>query len=323
MPLAKDLYDFYEMAPAFHVTPKIWVDDGTGKLVYGSTVPAMKTMLAKWAQWHKDGLLRPDWVTLDWNAKYADVLTGVVGVAPGENWMGWVIQDTFKNTGDNTWLEAYELPTIDGQPAKFGVPFVNGRNNVVNPKAKNPEVLIKLINFYAWFLNASIPEGSKTIDDIMPFTVNNMHHITGPFKVEFASYQDTKEVNEAVKSGVENPKFSSGYAYSYYTETMKWVKDKDIVGLGRYLQMANGDKGGLFRGTKHVDNGQILKDKLWGAPTKAQLDFGTTLDELLVVGFTKIITGEQPVDYFDQLIEEWKTAGGDQVTQAVNEQYGK
>lgn len=322
MPLDKDLWEFYEMAAAFGCTPKIWVDDGTGNIVYGSTLPQMKVALAKWAQWHKDGILRPDWVTLDSNAKNADILNGLVGVSPGENWNGWVIQDVVKNKGNDAYLEAYPMPTVDGSLAKFGITFPNGRNNVVNPKCKNPEVLIKLINFYAWFLNASIPEGTKSIDEVMPFTVNNMHHITGPFKVEFHSYQDTKEVNEAIKSGVENPKFSSGYAYSYYTEAMKWVKNQDIVGLGRWLQMANGEKGGLYRGTVHVDNNQLVKTKLWGPPTKVALDFGSTLDELLNQGFTQIITGEKPVDYFDQLIEEWKTAGGDQVTTSVNEQYG-
>ena len=321
MPLEKTLYDFYEMAPAFGATPKTWVDDGTGKLAYGSTLPNMKPMLAKWTQWYKDGILRSDWATLDSQNREADVLNGKMGVQPGENWNGWVIQDTYKNT--KSYLEAYEMPTLDGQPAKFGVMFPNFRNNVVNPKCKNPEVLIKLIDFYAWYLNASIPEGSKTIDDIMPFTVHNMHHITGPFKVEFASYQDTKEVNAAIAAGTKNPTFSSGYAYSYYTEAMKWVTGNDIIGLGRFLQMGNGEKGGLFRGCIAVDNNLIIKDKLWGPPTKAALDFGTTLDDVLKAGFTKIITGEKPVDYFDQLIQEWKTAGGDQVTQGVNDQYGK
>ena len=49
---------------------------------------------------------------------------------------------------------------------------------------------------------------------------------------------------------------------------------------------------------------------------------GTTLDDILTEGFTKIITGEVPVDYFDTLVEEWRTAGGDTATKEVNEMYG-
>ena len=35
-----------------------------------------------------------------------------------------------------------------------------------------------------------------------------------------------------------------------------------------------------------------------------------------------IIMGNESVDYFDTLVENWKAAGGDAVTAAVNEMYG-
>lgn len=51
--------------------------------------------------------------------------------------------------------------------------------------------------------------------------------------------------------------------------------------------------------------------------------YGTTLDDLLTEGFTKIIMGTESIDYFDVLVQNWRAAGGDEATKAVNEAYGK
>ena len=82
------------------------------------------------------------------------------------------------------------------------------------------------------------------------------------------------------------------------------------------------DGASLVRSTRYVDNEQLIKSKLWGAQPQAMLDYGTTLDDLLVEGFTQIIMGVESIDYFDALIESWYMAGGEQVTAAVNEMYG-
>jgi putative aldouronate transport system substrate-binding protein len=50
--------------------------------------------------------------------------------------------------------------------------------------------------------------------------------------------------------------------------------------------------------------------------------YGSTLDDLLLEGFTLIILGQQPVSYFDTLVRNWYAAGGQEVTDAVNRMYG-
>ena len=127
------------------------------------------------------------------------------------------------------------------------------------------------------------------------------------------------DVYNAFKTGEES--FHTGYGQIYYNEAKKWETEGLDTSLGRWLQMAI-DNGGMVIGCKHVDNGQILKDAMWGLKPQAVLDYGTTLDDLLIEGFTQIIMGVESVDYFDVLVENWRMAGGDEVTQAVNEMYG-
>jgi putative aldouronate transport system substrate-binding protein len=60
-----------------------------------------------------------------------------------------------------------------------------------------------------------------------------------------------------------------------------------------------------------------------GPAPEEMANYGSTLDDILTEGFTKIIIGEQPLSYFDAVVAEWKAAGGDVVTAAVNKTYGK
>ena len=71
-----------------------------------------------------------------------------------------------------------------------------------------------------------------------------------------------------------------------------------------------------------MEAGKFLKSKLWGASPEILANYGSTLDDLLREGFTKIIVGEESIDYFDTLVKQWKEAGGEAVTKAVNDMYG-
>ena len=52
------------------------------------------------------------------------------------------------------------------------------------------------------------------------------------------------------------------------------------------------------------------------------LHVGSTLNDILVEGFTQIIIGEKDIDYFDTLVEQWWKAGGEMATAEINETYG-
>jgi len=317
--LNKDLRPFFQMSAAFHAYPTIWVEGPDGSIVYGATLPEMKNALAKWAEWYKKGYIREDFPTLDNAAMFQDAYNGKVGLFAEQNWASWYGEDMVNNLGPDTYFLPYNLPSVDGQKVYYPVAFPNIGYNVVRKGYEHPEVLLKLINSYVYILDESVIDGSMSIDDVLPFNTNNMHHITGPFKVEFETYNNIKEVQHALKTGEE--KFTSGNAYLFYSEIKKWVDNKELIGLGRYVQMGY-EKGSLVLALDHVDNNQILKSKLWGAPPQAVIDYGSTLNDLLIEGYTKIIMGVEDISYYDTLIEEWRKAGGDQVTAAVNEMYG-
>ena len=318
--LEKTLDSFFRSAPLFNALPKIWYEGEDGTLVYGSTQPAMKDALAWWADLYANGYIRNDFGTLDQPAANEDFYNGKVGIAFWANWAGWQVgQDMVNNQGDDTYFTAYDYPkSISGEYVQYPVPFNNTAFNVVRKGYEHPEVLIKLLDAYNYVLNESVATGGMTLEEVLPFNTDEMHHITGPFKLEFASYTDCKDVGHALETGEKN--FHSGYGYIYYEEARTWKEDGALTGLGRYLQM--GPNGGMQFGCDAVDRDQIAKCAVWGAKPQTMLDYGSTLDDILLEGFTMIIMGNESVDYFDTLVENWKMAGGDAVTEAVNEMYG-
>ena len=72
-----------------------------------------------------------------------------------------------------------------------------------------------------------------------------------------------------------------------------------------------------------LDSENYVKTGLWGVTPEALASYGTTLDDILTEGFTKIIMGTESIDYFDVIVQNWRAAGGDEATRAVNEAYGK
>lgn len=320
--LDKTLDNFFRNNGAFHATSQIWVDapDGSG-IVYGATLPETKNQLATYADWYKKGFIRKDFASLDNAAMLEDANKGNVGTITYGNWAGWNVgKQIVDNQGPDTYFLGHSIASVDDQKVMYPVPFNTYDFDVVRKGYEHPEVLIKLISDYSLVLNDSIAAGTMTIDEVMPFGSNNMHHAVGPFKVLFDSYNDVYEVHNAFMTGTE--KFSTGYASLYYNEAKKWVDSGDLTSLGRWLQMGTKDAT-LFLGNQQVDNGQILKSKLWGSTPQAVLDLGTTLNDLLIEGYTKIIMGVEPIAYYDTLIADWRKAGGDEETAAVNAQYGK
>ena len=57
------------------------------------------------------------------------------------------------------------------------------------------------------------------------------------------------------------------------------------------------------------------------ARTRVMTTKKTTLDDMLDQVFIKIIAGQEPLESFDSVVEQWKTAGGQDMTDEVNEWY--
>jgi len=309
------------LAVAWGAHPDIWVPGEDGKIVHGSTQPEMKDALATFAEWYKLGIIDPEFSIKDMAAMNANVVAGKVGVQPHYQWWGYSPGvDVVTNLGKNAIFYPYNIPSANGEEVIHSVSFLNGNYVVVNKKAKNPEAVIKLINFYAYMMDEGFSKESQ--ETLAAFVNDGLEHAPQPFKVTNPNtdYEQFVKVSEAMKKK-DTSNFTATGQWQKYNNSIEFETKGTPAAVGDYLQQgAPRSAYGLAK--PYIDNNQYIKNSLWGAQPKELAKYGSTLDDILTEGFTKIIMGKESIDYFDKLIKDWREAGGDEATEAVNKMYG-
>lgn len=310
------------LAVAWNAHPDMWIEDGSGKLVYGSVQPEMKDALAEWAEWYKQGIIDPEFPIKDFSAMNADVVAGKVGVQPYFQWWGYNPGvDTVSNLGKDAIFYPYAIPSVDGGEAKQSIFFANGNYTVVKKGFKHPEAVFKLLNDYAYIVDEGVGKESK--ETLSALLDNDIAHVVGAFRVlnPNSDYEQFEAVTATLQSKDISNLTTAGMLQKY-NNSVAFMTDATPGAVGDFLQQgAPKSAYGLAKQT--LDNQNYIKTALWGATPEALASYGTTLDDILTEGFTKIIMGNENIDYFDTVVKNWQTAGGDAATEAVNTAYGK
>ncbi|MHA6530125.1 type 2 periplasmic-binding domain-containing protein [Paenibacillus sp. BAC0078] len=310
------------LAVSWNAHPDMWIEDSGGKLVYGSVQPEMKDALKEWAEWYKLGIIDPEFAIKDFNAMNADVVAGKVGMQPYYQWWGYNPGvDTVANLGKDAVFYPYQLPSITGKEAKQSIFFANGSYIVAKKSFKHPEAAIKLLNDYAYIVDEAVGKESKEL--LSSLLDNDMAHVVGAFRVlnPNSDYEQFEAVSAALKSNDTSGLTSAGM-WQKYNNSVDFIKNATPGAAGDYLQQGS-PKPAYGLAKQVLDSGNYIKTALWGAAPEALASYGTTLDDILTEGFTKIIMGAESIDYFDTVVQNWQTAGGDAATEAVNAAYGK
>ncbi len=327
--LAEDrsLQNFYRLCLSWGAHPGIWVEQEDGSIGYGSVQPEMKEALKAYSEWYEKGILKEDFTTMSSEQMFQDLIEGNCGVTPMEQWFGYnPMPDVIANQGPEAIFLPYEIPMQDGSEFKGSVYFTNYGYNVINKDCENPEAVMKLVNFFAYMMDDAI-EGGESEEFINSLYANAYPNLVESIRVinpmtDYNQYVQVKDAVDRYIAGEEVDTSQLGKNVTKYLNCVKWIDSKDKAGIGDWLQQGNDRSAyGLAKG--YVDNKQYVEDAMWGAPTETLRSAGSTLDDILKEGFTKIIIGDEPLDYFDTLVEQWNKAGGETATQEINETYGK
>ncbi len=326
LPECQTLENLYRLALSWGAHPGIWVEQDDGTLGYGTIQPEMKEALAQYAEWYKEGIVNPNFTTLNWDKMMQGMINGECGVIPFAQWFGYnPLPDLIKNQGPEAIFYPYEIPTQDGSPIMGSVTFNNNGYVVISKDCQNPEAVMKIVNFYIYTVNDAVGvESNEYLSSLHSFNYPNVvrgTRIINPMN-DYNQYIQVKGAFDAYQRGEEVDTSELGTNLSKYESCVNWITSQDPNGVGDFLQQGN-DRSAYGIAKKYVDEHQYVQDAKWGPDTPTLQTAGSTLDDILIEGFTKIIIGEQPIDYFDTLVEQWKTAGGAQATAEINETYGK
>ncbi|MCM3700860.1 extracellular solute-binding protein [Paenibacillus macerans] len=296
--------------------PNIWVEDASGKLVFGSTQPEVKKALQVLQDMAKNGQIDQEFGVKDGGKVSEQISAGKIGMEYGEQWNSiWPLQLNRDNDPNAQW-QAFPIVSESGETPKVPLKFSTTRFFAVKKGAAHPEAVIKMFNLHleknwgetAEFDKYFAPPEAESVWQLSPVT---------PYPVK-KNVDAFRAIDAARKAG----------DFSTLTGEAKTIQEKlEAYASGSSEGFAlwgweriYGEVGSMGIADQYDKNNQFLREKFVGAPTPTMVERKATLEKLQNEVFVKIILGD-PIDKFDQFVADWKKLGGDQITQEVNEWY--
>lgn len=302
----------------FNAYPNIWIEDDSGNLVYGSIQPEVREALLALQEMARNGELDKEFGIKDGGKVSEDIAAGRIGMEYGEQWNSiWPLQLNVNNDKNAQW-RAFPIVSDYADPETIKVPlkFRTTKFFAVRKGAPHPEAVIKLFNLHVeknWGETAEFdkyyaPPEAESVWQLSPvqpappkknveaFRAIDAARKANDFSKLEGEAKTIQEKIEAYESGSEEGFALWGWERIYGTEGSMGIADQ------------------------YDRNNQYLLDKFVGAPTETMVERQSTLEKLQNEVFVKIILGE-PIETFDKFVEDWKTLGGEQITQEVNAWY--
>lgn len=302
--------------------PYFWYKDSTGRIKIGETHPEMKTALATWARWYKEGILSPDFANMDSNRMNEEIVNGRTGFQPFWQWQGWMNGPNLvaAQGSNDAYMIPLPFPTMDGSQVLGQIGFPNGANIVVSKNCNNPAAVMKLLSFTDYIMFD--PNTVLTEEQFRGFTDGQREHAPGAFTIidPRADMLQYEHVSEAMRTGDTSKLFTAGMKKKY-GDSISWRDEKNPGGLGAYLQQGRLNGSSYYLSKILLDANHVIRTDMWGPPPEA-FDRTANTADVLAIGFTQIIMGARPVDDYDAIIAEWYAGGGQILEDAVNAVYG-
>ncbi|WP_336078392.1 extracellular solute-binding protein [Paenibacillus sp. 203] len=300
-------FDLTPIFAAYRSFPGYWLSKD-GKPVYGSVLPETKDALVKLREMFAKGLLDPE-MGIRKEAEET-VINGQAGMFFQGFYAGyWPLPSAWQNEPKANW-QAYALP-LDANGA-YHVKVDNPSSSflVVRKGYAHPEAIIKINNLYLrdefkygtrfmlsrnFFAPADEARyESKAAQDILMGTKT-----PADFK-DKSEYKLLENLVSTIKQTKLKPYDQHGISY-WNKQSDSFMRSYSLLVGGRNFFDPNIHK---VRSLTYIRTPTM--EKAWGELSKLEHDT-----------FLKIILGAEPIDSFDQFVEEWKEQGGDQVTVEV------
>ncbi|SFB59986.1 putative aldouronate transport system substrate-binding protein [Cohnella sp. OV330] len=254
-----------------------------GKVVYTAAQPEAKDFLAFASKLFAEGLIDKESVVNKTDNVKEKLSNGKAALATLGWWEGPAIVTASKEKNANSDLAYIDPPT--GSNGSFGM----GASSTISK----------------YFI---IPKASKHAKEVVQF----LNKASDPAIIDFISFgiEGTHFKKENGKN-VALPEMSN-IAYKVYYNMF------DTVDLG-LQRMENAGLSPYFTPVSKVAKYVNVVDLVAPIPLVDQKS--TELKDLRDQYFLKIITGALPLTAYDQFLEKWKQAGGEDVEKALNDAY--
>lgn len=296
--------------------PKQWMDDGNGGASYGSIQPEMKKGLAKLSDWYEKGLIDKQMAVRTSDDLKALLTSGQSGAVMDNWWGSWTVAETAQLDKNAKWVP-YICPVNEEGAVTMYTGNPNSGYVVVRKDFPYPELAIKLANLQ--FDYSRYEDNDE--DSMKELRDYNSHTVGGEILAMNIDYYDAmvrggEEMTQALAAkdpsslNIRNKVTYEGYVK--YLDSLAAGGETNIYDWAGYTSSVECT---ALVGKSKV---QEVNPVFFGSTASMSLKW-PTLSKMEQEMYLKIITGEEPVDYFDSFVVNWKKTGGDQITQEVNQ----
>lgn len=293
---------------SLHAYKGQWLKDQSGNVAYSSTLPEMKTALAKLHELYAAGIIDKEFPV---RKDSTELIAGnKVGIVFGPWWIPyWPLPDSVKNDPKAEWKPFTAPLDADGKFTSYDQNPVGGFL-VVNKDYANPEAVVKVLNVEYEGIRKLDPESAGIYKGL------NVSWTIWPFSVQIdtedAAYRFHTELKAAWEA--KDPSKLSDELKMMYENVKKNSENpkKDLA--------AWSDAMARMDGSAEIDPAKItvVRNVFFGQTKTMELKWAI-LEKMENETFLKIILGEEPIDKFDSFVEEWKKLGGNEITKEVEE----
>lgn len=320
--------------PALTVDPKSWVRsnwiigthgalpgqwdvDDKGSVVYGSIKPEVKDGLARLNEWHEKGYLHPEFGLHD-PSKAAELFNqGKAGIIVGSTWLwAWPL-NALAGVNPDAVIQSYPLPTGDDGTLKIHGLLNHYNVTLINKDMKNPEIYFALQNFF-YDEYANPKEGG-----IFEYGIAEGYDWA---MVDGKRVYTDKEIPGGLISAKTysiDPQIARIPELLFQTLSKLGGGEGPVTPFEKKLAETTGKNEQSLRTAQIVIDQEkyIVQNAYLGAPTEAIQKNSDYLLKMEKETFSKIIYGDLPLSAFDKYVEDFKKAGGDEITKEVQAWY--
>ncbi len=308
------------IAGAKGAMPRLWLEGADGKTVYGSVQPETKEALGLLHRWFDEGILDPQFGTRTWDDITALLTNGQTGIAFGV----WHIPDWLLNsvraTHPQARLKAFVLEDEAGMVNVFHNNAANGYI-VVRKDYPHPELAVQIANlFYDELVNTPDLEG--TYPEVAAYQANGVDNSTRPFNIEVNPYtsllDDYEDIRRGVAGEIRPEEARTAESRNVIKSIESYLADPENAQIGDWSKYHSRMEGIELIRRLTEDGAFAWVDPVFWGTTKTMEAKWANLQKLEEETFIKLITGDLPMDAFEQFVTQWNEQGGAQILEEID-----
>ena len=300
----------------YNAYPKQWIEDENGNIVYGSVSSNAKNALRHMNELYKKGILDSKFLLRTQSNIQDMIINGKCGAFFSLWWApNNPLMDSMKKDSSADW-QPYVIPTCEDGSVSFCKQNPNKKYVVVRKGYEHPELVMKISSVLFDYLN----NNNENAKEIKQYYIDNVDPTARPLGINI-DYSDAlikcyKNIS-LVLNGEKDSDCLQLLEYSYYEQIKRYLENPDDVtpeGWAAYTSRITA--AGLLNNS-HL---KIIKTYFYNKETETMSRLWWKLEEIEEEAYLKIITGEEPIEYFDEFVDRWYKEGGSIIIKEVQKE---